>query len=234
MIEATNIYADRRIPVRRNGSFSTAESMTSAADMIHSNKDFANVCLQKKPISLANISTNVKFHNSESIHVGNIVYHIHHHARKRNDNNDSDSIRSDSFGSLTIETIQTFDDLTNRKKSKFRFRVIGAVISIILMLISAIVAFYFVLRDNHKGMLLIDFCNMFLDILNVKFNLVPDFFPTTAEYTTVSIKPSVTETDPTEGSTTTFAYTTTTESHFNFRIERKPFFVLFCFFQLHL
>lgn len=150
MIEATNIYADRRIPITRNDSFSTVNSMNNVPDVVHQYKDI-NKYLREKPIFMSNNTTNVRFQNSESIHIGNIVYHIHHHPKK-NDNKDSDSIRSDSFGSLTVEAFQDLGNLPpNRIKKKFGFRIIAAIISVILMFISATVASYFALWHKHPG-----------------------------------------------------------------------------------
>ncbi|XP_070499666.1 peptidoglycan recognition protein 3-like [Chironomus tepperi] len=191
MIEATNIYADRRMPVRRNDSFSTVDSVVGVADNAHELRDY-NRQLQK-PVLMANNVTNVKFDNSESIHIGNIVYHIHHHSRRRIDNKDSDSIGSDPFGSYTVEAFENLDNLPpNGNKNKYSFRIIAAIISVILMFISASVASYFALRHNNKG---------------------PDFLPSTTEYTTVP-STTVSETEPPASSTTTIGYTTTTESYF--------------------
>jgi len=69
---------------RRNDSFSTVSSSLAAADIMQQYSNLAQNYNKnkeaKKFTELPNNPTKVEFENSDGIHVGDVVYHIHHHS----------------------------------------------------------------------------------------------------------------------------------------------------------
>ena len=80
---STSTFPKENQLLRRNDSFSTISSSLAVADVLQQYSNLSQAYNKKaesqKPTVLSSNPPNVQFENSDGIHVGDVVYHIHHH-----------------------------------------------------------------------------------------------------------------------------------------------------------
>ncbi|XP_070499637.1 peptidoglycan recognition protein 3-like [Chironomus tepperi] len=136
---------------KRSDSFSTLSSSLAVADIKnqYSNltQNLNNNLASNNLIDIKPNSSNVQFENSDGIHVGDLVYHIHHHSSEADPN---ESPRNSTNSSTT-------DDMKERKgvirkiMSRRGVWLVPVILSIVSIIIGVSVVVYYLLANNQNN-----------------------------------------------------------------------------------